>query len=55
MTRHLAGQSEEIPGIELSSLINAAREGNHMQFELADAEECLTVSQLLALVGRLIP
>ncbi|CDJ36119.1 uncharacterized protein EMH_0034470 [Eimeria mitis] len=38
VTRHVAGLSEETPGVELGSLIKAAREGTHVQFELADTE-----------------
>ncbi|CDJ51175.1 hypothetical protein, conserved [Eimeria brunetti] len=41
VTRHVAGLNEETPGIELGSLIKAAREGTHVQFELEDTEECL--------------
>lgn len=37
--------------MELGSLIKAARAGAHVQFELADTEECLTVSQARIVVG----
>ncbi|CDI86469.1 hypothetical protein, conserved [Eimeria praecox] len=39
VTRHVAGLSEQFPGVELGSLLKAVREGTHGQFELADTAE----------------